>query len=461
MRKNRFTKISWKLTLTYSGIFSLVLILLNTATIIGVKYFLWHQAVNQVKETGELIIGRIEELDGFLRELKDKDLVLEIPANDNIYVKIIDQNGKIINESEKYNQKIPRQIPVKINKLKSWRGLVYETRKINLRHHKYAYLQIVKSLGNENNFIRVLIMIVIVADLLGMGFSFLAGLVVSKKMLTPITKITNTARNISINDLNRRIATDGPNDELTTLATTFNAMIDRLQDSFRVQNQFVSDASHELRTPIAVIQGYANLLDRWGKTDPKILQEALDAIKNETTHMTGMVERMLFLARGDSGSGCLQKENLNFTEVVDEVFKETRLITADFIMENQCREPVMIYGDRNLLKQMLRALIDNSIKYSPQAKQIIINLSVSHDCVMATFQDLGMGIPAGELSKIFNRFYQVDQARGRGCGLGLAIVKWIVEAHSGEIAVVSELGQGTIFTIRFPLCEAGEPNSLR
>jgi two-component system sensor histidine kinase ArlS len=101
MRKNRFTKISWKLTLTYSGIFSLVLILLNTATIIGVKYFLWHQAVNQVKETGELIIGRIEELDGFLRELKDKDLVLEIPANDNIYVKIIDQNGKIINESEK------------------------------------------------------------------------------------------------------------------------------------------------------------------------------------------------------------------------------------------------------------------------------------------------------------------------------------------------------------------------
>jgi two-component system sensor histidine kinase ArlS len=459
MRKSRFTKISWKLTLIYAGIFSLVLILLNTATILGVRFFLRHQALNQVKETGDLVIERIEELDGYLHELKAKDLVLAIPSNDNIYVKIIDQSGKIINESEKYTQKIPRQIPVKVNKVKTYKGLfLYETRKINLRHHKHAYLQVVKTLGNENSFMRVLMMITIGTDVLGIIFSLLSGLLISKKMLTPIMKITNTAQRISIHDLNQRIATNGPNDELTTLAKTFNAMIDRLQNSFRIQNQFVSDASHELRTPISVIQGYAHMLDRWGKTDQTILQEALDAINNETAHMTAMIEKMLFLARGDSGAYCLQKENFDLAAVIAEVLKETSLIAVDFEIAPQYEEPVAIYGDRRWLKQMLRALIDNSIKYSPTTKKIRVNLKRDHQLALITIQDWGMGIPSDELPYIFNRFYQVDQVRGQGSGLGLAIVKWIVEAHLGEITVESELGQGTTFTIKLPISEANGEN---
>jgi two-component system sensor histidine kinase ArlS len=456
MRKSRFTKISWKLTLIYAGIFLLALILLNTATILGVQYFLKHQAVNQVKETVELVIERIEELDGYLQELKAKDLVLEIPANDNIYVKIIDQNGKIINESEKYSQKIPKQIPVKVNKLKTFRGLLYETRKINLRHHNYAYLQVVKTLSNENNFMQVLMMIALGADILGIVFSLLAGLLISKKMLTPITKITNTAQNISIHDLNQRIDTNGPNDELTILAKTFNEMIDRLQNSFQIQNKFVSDASHELRTPVAVIQGYANLLDRWGKTDPKILQEALDAIKNETAHMAAMMEKMLFLARGDSGVYCLQKENVDLAAVIAEVLKETALIAAGFEIVHQFQESVTIYGERRLLKQMLRALIDNCIKFSPTTKKIMVDLRLDQQTALVTIQDFGTGISPDELPFIFNRFYQVDPARGQGGGLGLAIVKWIVEAHLGEITVASELAHGTTFTIKFPTGEANE-----
>jgi two-component system sensor histidine kinase ArlS len=456
MRESRFTKISWKLALIYSEIFSLVLILLNTATILGARYFLMHQAANQVRETTELVIERIEELDGYLHELKDKDLVLEIPSNDNIYVKIIDQNGKIINESEKYEQKIPRRIPVKVNKLKTFRGLLYETRKINLRRHKYAYLQVVKSLGNENNFMRVLMMIAVGADVLGMVISFFSGLLISKKMLTPITKITNTAQNISIHDLNQRIDTNGPNDELTTLAKTFNEMIARLQNSFQIQNQFVSDASHELRTPIAVIQGYADLLDRWGKTDQKVMQEALDAIKNETAHMATMMEKMLFLARDDSGVYCLQKENLDLAAVITEVLKETSLIAADFEIGPCDQESVDIYGDRRLIKQMLRGLIDNSIKFSPTIKKIMVNLKLEHHTAIVTIRDFGTGIPPDDLPFIFNRFYQVGEARGQGSGLGLSIVKWIVEAHSGEITVASELGQGTTFTIKFP---TWEPNA--
>jgi two-component system, OmpR family, sensor histidine kinase ArlS len=438
----------------YAAIFSLVLVLLNAAILLGVGYFLIHQAVAQVKNTGEDIIGNINESAVDSVDLGEKDLVQEIPSNDNIYVKIVDTQGIIINESAKFNAKIPGRIPLNTKPLALLQKyLLYENREIRVNGHRLGYLQVVKSLTNEKNFLQVLFYLMGLAEFLGIIISLISGSVISKKMLRPIADITTTAQSISFQDLNSRIEVNGPKDELTTLAQTFNEMIDRLRHSFEQQNQFVSNASHELRTPISVIQGYINLLDRWGKDDKAILEESISVIKNETANMAELIEKLLFLARSDQGEHYLAKDRFSFRDLVDEVLKETRVITTNHEILHEHNEEVSIYGDRKMLKQMLRAIIDNSIKFTPQGS-ITINSIKQGDQALVTVEDTGIGIPETEIPQIFNRFYQVDKARVKtqsGSGLGLAIVKWIVDVHQGSLLVESEVGKGTKISVCLPL----------
>ena len=273
-------------------------------------------------------------------------------------------------------------------------------------------------------------------------------------MLKPIDSITKTAQSISINNLKTRIDVKGPDDELSRLARTFNDMIDRLQDSFEGQIQFVSDASHELRTPIAVIQGYADLLDRWGKDDRKVLDESVTAIKNEAANMGSLVEKLLFLARGDSGTQRLEKENFQLDELIDEVVRESRLIADSLKIVCTKNDSVSIYADRKMIKQMLRTFIDNSIKFTSKQGEIRIDSVNQGGAVKITVEDTGKGIPKEDIPKIFNRFYSVDKTRTKGkagSGLGLSIAKWIADAHRGHISVYSSAGKGTKVEIVIPV----------
>ena len=468
LNKFRFGKVSWKLTLIYAGIFFLVLTLLNAAIIFGVHYFLVHQATEQVKDTGDIIIDQFNESAQKSTDLEDKDLVLGIPSNDNIYVKIVDKHGKIINESARFNLKIPDRIPLKTNKISIvQQKFLYQNRIMRVDQKPYAYLQVVKSLANETQFLEVLIFLMLGADLAGIFISILSGYVVSREMLKPLSHITATAQSISIHDLTQRIQTSGPQDELTELGMTFNKMIDRLQKSFEQQNQFVSDASHELRTPISVIQGYINLLDRWGKEEKAVLQESITVIKNEVANMAELTEKLLFLARGDSNAYNLCWESFCLNELVEEVFKETKLIASQHQVLLQRNQKMIFNGDYKLLKQMLRAVLDNCIKFTPSGGEIAMDSSLVNDMVKLVIKDTGVGIPETEIPYIFNRFYQVEKARFKnqsgfqrgfqggftdGSGLGLAIVKWIVNVHQGNIEVESDVtGGGTRICIVLPL----------
>ena len=146
-------------------------------------------------------------------------------------------------------------------------------------------------------------------------------------MLKPVEEIQQTAERISIEDLSQRIDTSGPDDEMKELAETFNSMISRLENSFQKQNQFISDASHELRTPISVIQGYANLINRWGKSDPTVLEESIQSILAETEHMSQLIKKLLFLAKSDQNRIPVQKEQFCLNELVKEVVKEMEITT--------------------------------------------------------------------------------------------------------------------------------------
>lgn len=268
---------------------------------------------------------------------------------------------------------------------------------------------------------------------------------------------------INAKHLDSRIDLPGTQKELRSLAQSINEMLDRVNQAYSAQMRFVSDASHELRTPIAVIQGYAALLDRWGKSDPEALQESIDAIRAEAAAMEKLVEQLLFLARGDNDSQPVKKEKVDLTGLAGEVLREEEMIHPQrTFLPRWGEEPVTVYADPGLMKQVMRILMDNSIKYSPETGRIYLRVSQGQGHARVTVQDEGMGIPPDAVPHIFERFYRTDLSRDRktgGTGLGLPIAKWVVERHGGWFEVVSRPDVGTRITFVVPLAPNETPKS--
>lgn len=258
--------------------------------------------------------------------------------------------------------------------------------------------------------------------------------------------------NINATKLDTRISLGETQSELKSLASAINEMLDRINEAYRSQVRFVSDASHELRTPISVIQGYANLLDRWGKNDAKTLQESIDAIKEEAANMKGLVEQLLFLARGDNNTMALQIERFELSALADEVLRETQMIDGGHEYDSRVNS-VFINADKSLIKQATRILIDNAMKYTPSDKRITISVSNADGYARLSVQDEGIGIAPEAVPHIFDRFFRTDESRAKatgGSGLGLSIATWITERHGGHMEVLSRLDIGTRISIVLP-----------
>jgi signal transduction histidine kinase len=316
------------------------------------------------------------------------------------------------------------------------------------------YIEFTKGTVEVSNYIAGAASIILLSDIILLVIMLPIGSRVSKRLLLPVKKMTETVKNISVKDMNTRLDVSGSKDELKDLAKTFNDMLDRLQRSYELQNQFVSDASHELRTPIAVIQGYANLLDRWGKEDKAVLEESIAAIKSEAESMKRLVEQLLFLARSDKSTQKIEMADFKVEDLIDEVVKETKLIDLKHQILNQSNEALVLYGDRNLLKEALRVFIDNSIKYTEEGGVIKINSYKKSKNLVFEIEDTGAGISKEDLPHIFDRFYRADKSRTKetgGTGLGLSIAKWIILKHKGNIEVQSKLGWGTKVSILLPI----------
>lgn len=274
-----------------------------------------------------------------------------------------------------------------------------------------------------------------------------------------IKDLAGAISSIDANKLDKRITVDSSQNELKELASAINGMLHRINSSYQAQVRFVSDASHELRTPISVIQGYVNLLDRWGKDDPAVMQESIDAIKAEAENMKDLIEQLLFLARSDNDTINLQMDDFDCCDVVDEVVKETQMIDKSHSLEMDLNRPAYIHADRQLIKQAIRIFVDNSIKYTPNGNTIILRVEKKDNMVHIVVQDSGIGIHPKDLPHIFDRFYRSDESRARktsGTGLGLSIAKWITEKHDGYIEVLSRVNIGTRFTIVLPAKEVEE-----
>lgn len=271
-----------------------------------------------------------------------------------------------------------------------------------------------------------------------------------------LSALAGKLEQINATHLDRRISVAGTQQELRDLAQAINAMLDRVNEAYRAQMRFVSDASHELRTPIAVIQGYASLLDRWGKDDPETRQEAISAIRTEADSMKDLVEQLLFLARGDNDSLHVQPETFDATETAAQILKETQMIDQTHPLSADWDGPVFLHADPGLIKQALRILVDNSIKYTPAGGRITLSVQVRGGMARLSVEDEGTGIDEEPLPHIFDRFYRSDVSRTRqtgGTGLGLAIAKMIADRHSGWFEVLSRVGVGTRITMVLPPAE--------
>lgn len=276
--------------------------------------------------------------------------------------------------------------------------------------------------------------------------------------LRPVQTIMDEVEAISDGrSLHRRLAVPLSGDEMARLALTVNGMLARLEQSFASLHRFTADASHELKTPLMVLRaGVERALVHPG-LPPEILQ-SLDETLAQINRMAEMVESLLTLARADEGRAPLAVEECDLRELVADVAEtagmlgESAGVTEVHALPDA---PVVLAVDRHRIREMLLNIVTNAIKYTPQGGTVSISLEQDTEAVTVSVRDTGIGIAAGDLPHIFERFWRADPARSRtgdrpGVGLGLAITKWIVEAHGGTISVQSRPGRGSVFTVRLP-----------
>jgi signal transduction histidine kinase len=232
-------------------------------------------------------------------------------------------------------------------------------------------------------------------------------------------------------------------------------MLGRIEELFRAQQRFVADVSHELRSPLTAIRGNLDLLRRGAIENRDERDTALAAIESESARMQRLVQDLLLLAQADAGI-TIQKNLVELDTLLLDVYRQARLTAGGNKVSLGSEDQAQVLGDADRLKQLFINLVDNAIKYTPNGGEVKLSLERDAQWVRVAIADAGVGIPAQDLPKIFDRFYRVDKARARdkgGTGLGLAICKWIAEAHGGRIEVQSQVGKGSTFTVWLPVAE--------
>lgn len=290
----------------------------------------------------------------------------------------------------------------------------------------------------------------------------LAGYWISGRALAPVDSITRAAQEINGKNLSVRLAVPNSGDEIARLADTLNAMLERIDFARKRTAQFTADASHELRTPVALMRTRAELALRHPRTAEEN-QETIERLYAEILRVSELVERLMLLARADSGASLLRFEAVELGQLLRDVLAQTSVLTEHeqlALVADLASSPVWVLGDAQFLRQLSVILIDNAVKYTPAPGKITVTLSISNGFAEFSVSDTGIGIGAPDLENIFARFFRTDKARSRdtgGAGLGLAIGRWIAETHQGTLSAKSRPGAGSTFTVSLPLQSTASP----
>jgi len=380
-------------------------------------------------------------------------------ASPGIYIQLIDQNGNVVVKSSNLGE---QELPVNLSLIEQgFDGNVAvqtvsagDSARVRIMvsplylRDQVLLLEVAQSLNHIDTTMSQVRWALVASILLALALAAISGGALVRNALSPVSQLVRTARSIEASsDLTRRVGYKGPLDEIGELATTFDHMIEHLDQVFHSQKDFVADASHELRGPLTVIRGNLDLLRRNLSEEDR--GESVRAIQQETARMVKIVDDLLLLAEVQSTQPA-QEQEVALKEIVLEEASRARTLAGKQEIVIGRQEDLVITGDTQRLKQLLANLVDNAIKATSEQGTITLSLFKDGEWARLEVADTGIGINPEHLTHLFDRFYRVDKARSRvsgGTGLGLAIVKGIAEQHGGKVSATSEPGKGSTFSV--------------
>ena len=284
------------------------------------------------------------------------------------------------------------------------------------------------------------------------------GWLLARQSLHPVAVMTERAATIGAATLHERLPVDNPRDELGRLAAVFNDLLARLDQAFEQQRQFMADASHELRTPVAIMSGEAELALSRDDRQASELRDALTNIRHEARRLKRIVDDLFLLARANAGEQLLVPELLYLDELAQECAQAARSLAAAKRIDLQFEgdEELPVTGDEALLRRLVMNLLDNAIKYTPPAGRVVLRAAKENESCVLEVSDTGSGIPPAARARLFDRFYRarreraLDRESGGGAGLGLSIARWIAESHGGDISLARSDESGSTFRVVLP-----------
>ncbi|HUW65809.1 MAG TPA: HAMP domain-containing sensor histidine kinase [Spirochaetia bacterium] len=455
--------ITWRLTIWYAGILVVILTISGLAAFWGMRYILFNNAAQEAHRavsTVQNMAAPDEDNDtgGFSHLDLDDPALVNAAGNSILWLQVTSPAGTVLTSSLNLKNR-----PLDPGYSGPPKLLSLDGRDVYLAGGRLpggATVQVARPLAGEEDFLKELARVFVFLVLGGLLLALAGGWVITRAAMSPVQRLTLTAQKIGTSDLRRRLSLRGARDELYVLGETFNQMLDRLEKGFRSQQEFVAAASHDLRTPLTVIKSYADLLSRWGKNEPAVVDESVQAINRAAGLMERLVNDLLLLTQVDAGMP-FQPVTLDLTEMAVETLQMARAMAGDITVEMPSVPPVAVDADDHYLRRALWALVDNALKYNRPGGKVVLLVGVDQGQAFFSVTDTGPGIAEESISRIFERFYRADDARtqGKGFGLGLALAKSIVEAHGGRITVQSRPGEGSCFTILLPVSGARQGSS--
>jgi len=467
-----------RLTLWYSGALSCVLLVLAVTTYAVLKE-------NFVRRTD---MASIELADSFLAtfhaELGDgsnpnrilestSDALAEHRFRDVVFA-VFDPQGALLGLSETYSQPGHMAEQTREEFAASLKPLLAEPDSFRVAHvgrskyrscvrrffvdqQPYA-LVVLQSLRRQDDFLETLAGTFAIIIPLTIALASLGGYFLARRSLAPVARMSSQAGHIGSENLHERLEVNNPDDELGQLAASFNGLLNRVSQSFDRQRRFVADASHELRTPVAILYGEAEVtLAQPSRTESEY-RESLQTLQEEAKRLKHIVEDLFTLARADAGQHPLVLNDFYLDELAAECSRSVRTLAAAKQITVVCaaKHELPIHADETLLRRMLLNLLDNAIKYTPRGGTVGVQCAEEDGRYRLTFKDSGQGIPSELQSRIFERFFRADKARSRGesdaggAGLGLPIASWIAAAHGGTLELTQSSPDGSTFTVFLP-----------
>ena len=470
-----------RLTLWYTAIFLLILVIFSLVVYVGLTRNLMNNVDNHLqREVGE-ILGNLEFEDSDNGYNEDEDeygesnqilagsssIELSYIPEDGVFWRVLDTAGQPIIDNgyfdgATYTANVTNLTQAQLENASLANGTPVRLYSVPfvIKNFTEGVVQVAESYEHVQEVQNQLIIILVVGIPLTLLASSAGGWFLASSALDPIDRITRTAQKISASDLHQRLNLDLPKDEVGRLADTFDQMLARLEDAFEQQKRFVADASHELKTPLTILKGDVEVaLNR--PRSPEYYRDTLQMVNTSTDRLIALVQELLLLARTDSTSNLLKLDTFNLSQLIEDEISHLfpKAIDKNIDLQADIPDVLIIEADRAKLQRLFMNLIDNAIKYSNADDCVTVKVNANDTQVRVMVADTGPGIASKHLPHLFERFYRVDAARSRlesngtssGAGLGLSIVQWLAAAHSGRVDVESKPGQGTVFYVWLPL----------